>query len=63
VDKIRDFEAQLLKYIETSNPRLLQTIMEKKQIDDALKADLGKTVTEFKQTFAASMQPAGAAKA
>jgi F-type H+/Na+-transporting ATPase subunit alpha len=63
VDKIRDFEAQLLKYIETSNPRLLQTIMEKKQIDDALKADLGKTVTEFKQTFTAGMQPAGAAKA
>jgi F-type H+/Na+-transporting ATPase subunit alpha len=63
VDKIRDFEAQLLKYIETSNPRLLQTIMEKKQIDDALKADLVKTVTEFKQTFTASMQPAGAAKA
>jgi F-type H+-transporting ATPase subunit alpha len=63
VDKIREFEAQLLKYIETSNPKLLSTIMEKKAIDDALKADLGKTVTEFKQTFAASMQPAGAAKA
>ena len=63
VDKIRDFEAQLLKYIETSNPRLLQTIMEKKQIDDALKADLVKTVTEFKQTFTAGMQTAGAAKA
>ncbi len=47
VDKIREFEAQLLKYIETSNPRLLQTIMEKKQIDDALKADLGKTVNRI----------------
>lgn len=63
VDKIREFESQLLKYIETSNPKLLQSIMEKKTIDDAIKADLGKTVTEFKQTFAASMQPAGAAKA
>jgi F-type H+/Na+-transporting ATPase subunit alpha len=63
VDKIREFEAQLLKYIETSNPKLLQTIMEKKAIDDALKADLGKTVKDFKQTFAASTQPAGAAKA
>ena len=37
--------------------------MEKKTIDDAIKADLVKTVTEFKQTFAASMQTAGAAKA
>ena len=63
VDKLREFEAQLLKYIETSNPRLLQSIMEKKTIDDAIKADLGKTVKEFKQTFAASQQPAGAAKA
>src|SRR5471032_2757098 len=63
VDKIREFEAQLHKYIETSNPKLLQSIMEKKTIDDAIKADLVKTVTEFKQTFAASMQTAGAAKA
>jgi F-type H+-transporting ATPase subunit alpha len=63
VDKIREFEAQLLKYIETSNPKLLQTIMEKKTIDDSLKADLGKTVKDFKQTFVASTQPAGAAKA
>jgi F-type H+/Na+-transporting ATPase subunit alpha len=63
VDKLREFEAQLLKYIETSNPRLLQSIMEKKTIDDAIKADLGKTVKDFKQTFAASLQPAGAAKA
>ncbi len=63
VEKLREFEAQLLKYIETSNPGLLQSIMEKKTIDDAIKADLGKTVKEFKQTFAASQQPAGAAKA
>ena len=61
--RLREFEAQLLKYIETSNPRLLQSIMEKKTIDDAIKADLGKTVKEFKQTFTASQQPAGAAKA
>ncbi len=63
VEKLREFEAQLLKYIETSNPGLLQSIMEKKTIDDAIKADLGKTVKEFKQTFVASQQPAGAAKA
>jgi F-type H+/Na+-transporting ATPase subunit alpha len=63
VEKIREFEAQFIKYIETSNPRLLQSIMEKKTIDDAIKADLGKTVKDFKQTFAASQQPAGAAKA
>jgi F-type H+-transporting ATPase subunit alpha len=63
VEKLREFEAQLLKYIETANPGLLQSIMEKKTIDDAIKADLGKTVKEFKQTFAATLQPAGAAKA
>src|SRR4030088_2633323 len=40
VDKIREFEAQLLKYIETSNPKLLSTIMEKKFLDDQLKTQL-----------------------
>src|SRR5471032_3126465 len=63
VDQIRKYEDSLYVFFDTSNPKLLQSIMEKKTIDDAIKADLVKTVTEFKQTFAASMQTAGAAKA
>jgi F-type H+-transporting ATPase subunit alpha len=50
-DQIRAFEVELYKYVDTANPKLLQTIMDKKTIDDALKADIQKTLTEFKQTF------------
>jgi len=60
VEQIRSFEAELYKYVESANPKLLQTIMEKKNIDDALKAEFKKTLDEFKQTFVSSRQTAGA---
>ncbi|MFI5105123.1 MAG: F0F1 ATP synthase subunit alpha, partial [Terriglobales bacterium] len=60
VEKIREFEAELYKYVDTANPKLQQTIMEKKTIDDALKADIQKTLTEFKQRFLSERQLAGA---
>jgi F-type H+-transporting ATPase subunit alpha len=60
VEKIREFEADLYKYVDTANPKLQQTIMEKKTIDDALKADIQKTLTEFKQRFLSERQLAGA---
>src|SRR5262249_5931650 len=63
VDQIRDFEAELYKYVDSMNPKLLQTIMEKKTIDDSLKAEITKTLTEFKQNFVSARQTAGAAKA
>jgi F-type H+/Na+-transporting ATPase subunit alpha len=59
-DKIREFEAELYKYVDTANPKLQATIMEKKTIDDALKADLTKTLTEFKQKFVSERQLATA---
>src|SRR5262249_2764078 len=34
VDQVRDFEAELYKYVDTSNPGLLRSIMEKKTLDD-----------------------------
>src|SRR5689334_5530227 len=39
VEQIRSFEAGLLEYVESMNPRLLDSIMEKKTIDDSLKAE------------------------
>jgi F-type H+-transporting ATPase subunit alpha len=60
VEQIRAFEAELYKYVDTANPKLLQTIMDKKTIDDALKADITKTLTEFKQQFVSQHQLAGA---
>ena len=56
VDQVRDFEAELYKYVDATNPGLLRTIMEKKILDDNLKADLAKTIKECKETFVAERQ-------
>ena len=56
VDQVRDFEADLYKYVEATNPGLLRTIMEKKILDDNLKAEMTKTIKECKETFVAERQ-------
>src|SRR5689334_10279843 len=60
VEQIRSFEAGLLEYVESMNPRLLDSIMEKKTIDDSLKAEMEKTLKEFKQRFVSERQSAAA---
>jgi F-type H+/Na+-transporting ATPase subunit alpha len=56
VEDIRDFEAGLLKYVDSMNPKLLSTIMEKKTIDDSLRAEIEKTLKDFKQNFMSARQ-------
>jgi F-type H+-transporting ATPase subunit alpha len=56
VDQVRDFEAELYKYVDATNPSLFRTIMDKKVLDDALKAELSKTIKECKETFVAERQ-------
>ena len=51
VDQVRDFEAELYKYVDTSNPGLLRSIMEKKILDENLKAEMNKVIKECKETF------------
>jgi F-type H+-transporting ATPase subunit alpha len=53
VDQVRDFEAELYEYVDATNPGLLRTIMEKKTLDDTLKAQMTKTIKECKETFVA----------
>src|ERR1700732_316888 len=53
VEQVRAFSEELNKYVESMNPKLLDTIMQKKTIDDAIKADIEKTLKEFKQRFVA----------
>jgi F-type H+/Na+-transporting ATPase subunit alpha len=60
VDQVRDFEAELYKYVDTSNPGLLRSVMEKKILDDNLKAEMTKVVKECKETFAAERQAVAA---
>src|SRR6184192_3260726 len=60
VDQVRDFEAEVYKYVDTSNPGLLRSIMEKKILDDNLKAEMTKMLKECKETFAAERQTVAA---
>jgi len=56
VDQVRDFEAELYKFVDTTNPGLLRTIMEKKILDDGLKAEMSRVIKECKETFVAERQ-------
>src|SRR6266852_3308442 len=56
VNQVRDFEKDLYKYVETTNPGLLNTIMEKKILDDSLKAEMSRVIKEAKQQFVDSRQ-------
>ena len=51
VEQVRDFEKDLYKYVDTTNPGLLNTIMEKKVLDDNLKAEMSRVIKEAKQQF------------
>src|SRR3989440_3283719 len=62
VEQVRPFEAELYKFVDTAYSSLLRTIMEKKVLDDSLKAEMSKVIKECKQQFAAMRQEAVAAK-
>jgi F-type H+-transporting ATPase subunit alpha len=57
VEQVREFEAELYKFVDASNPGLLRSIMEKKVLDDALKSEMSKVIKECKETFVAERQP------
>jgi len=58
VNQLRDFEAELYQYVDTTNPGLLRSIMEKKILDDNLKAEMTKVIKQCKETFVAQKQAA-----
>jgi F-type H+/Na+-transporting ATPase subunit alpha len=51
VEDVRDFEAELLKFVENSHPGLLQQIREKKNLTDELKSDLQTALKDFKDLW------------
>ena len=61
VEQVRAFEADLYRYLDSAHPALLQTIREKKAMDDALKAEVNAALKEFKDRFVAQHAPAAAA--
>jgi F-type H+/Na+-transporting ATPase subunit alpha len=54
LDQIRDFEIELYKFVENAHPGILNDIREKKNLDDALKAEMNAALKEFKDRFVAA---------
>jgi F-type H+-transporting ATPase subunit alpha len=51
VEQVRRFETELLRFVDNAHPGLLQSLREKKSIDDAVKADLTQVLKEFKERW------------
>jgi F-type H+-transporting ATPase subunit alpha len=51
VEQIRPFEAELNKFLDTSQSALLQEIREKKALGDEVKTKLNTVIKEFKERF------------
>jgi len=63
VGQLREFEKGLYNYVDASNAAILQSIEEKKTLDDDLRASMTKVIKEYKEQFKAqhqTAQPAGA---
>ena len=60
IEQVRDFEAELYRYVDGTNPGLLNTIMEKKVLDDSIKAEMTKLIKECKEVFVQEHQAVGA---
>ncbi|HTE79658.1 MAG TPA: F0F1 ATP synthase subunit alpha, partial [Reyranella sp.] len=58
VEDAREYETGLYQFLETRRPQLLSSLTEKKQIDDAIKADLTQALKEYGETFTAGRKAA-----
>ena len=59
VQDVRNFEAEVLKFIENSHPGLLQNIREKKSLTDEIKSDLQQALKDFKDIWKERASDAG----
>ena len=51
VEQVGGFEDALYKFVDTTSPALLRAIMEKKVLDDHLKAEMTRVIKECKEQF------------
>jgi F-type H+/Na+-transporting ATPase subunit alpha len=58
VEQVRAYETDLYAFLDTRKAQLLASLADKKQIDDAIKADLNAALEEFGKTFGASAKVA-----
>jgi F-type H+-transporting ATPase subunit alpha len=61
VEECRTFETELYRFLENSQPAILNDLREKKTIDDKLKADLTAAINEVKGRMKQGVKPALAA--
>jgi F-type H+-transporting ATPase subunit alpha len=54
IEDVRRYEEDLYRFLETSHPGVLSGIVEKKTLDDELKAALESALKEFSQRFTGS---------
>jgi F-type H+-transporting ATPase subunit alpha len=60
VEQVRKFEEELYRFADNAHRALLAKIVEKKALDDALKAEIGAVLKEFKERFVAEQSAATA---
>ncbi|HKX31255.1 MAG TPA: F0F1 ATP synthase subunit alpha [Blastocatellia bacterium] len=60
VEKVRHFESELLKYLESGGSSVLTAMRTKRQIDDEVKKLLASTLDEFKKRYGALAKTTGA---
>jgi F-type H+-transporting ATPase subunit alpha len=51
IEEVRPFERALHQFMDNQRPKLGKMILEKRQIDDELKAALNEAITDFKVGF------------
>ena len=60
INQVRDFETELYKFVEATNPGILRSIMEKKILDDALKSEMTNVIKQAKDAFVSERQAVAA---
>ena len=50
-EKIKSFEKDLINYIKANNKEILQEIVDKKELSEQLKDEIGKNIKEFLSIF------------
>ena len=51
IEDVRNFELEMLKFVENSHPGVLQSIREKKSLTDEITADLKQVLSDFKDLW------------
>src|SRR5687768_8266594 len=60
VERLREFEIELMKHLETRRGQLLASLAEKKELNDQIKGELNTALKEFGEEFAAATKGAAA---